>query len=125
MALLLQCPVCSSSWVSSVCDDQKSITKFLVGPDAERDFMANIYNNPAAQESDDCLNLNVFVPTKTPTNGGFAVMFWIYGGGLQFGSANMPLYDATNFVADQGVIVVAPNYRTNGMYSHPVIDPIS
>ena len=41
-------------------------------------------------------------------------MFWIYGGGLQYGNAVMPLYDGSAFAAYQDVIVVTANYRTNG-----------
>lgn len=44
-------------------------------------------------------------------------MVWIYGGGLENGSSEEPLYDATAFVrgrAEDGqrVIVVSGNYRT-------------
>ncbi|KAF2672772.1 alpha/beta-hydrolase [Microthyrium microscopicum] len=65
-------------------------------------------------ESEDCLYLNVFTPA--PSNAsteGKAVMVWIFGGGLQFGSASTPTYDGTSFAANQDVILVAPNYRTN------------
>ena len=41
-------------------------------------------------------------------------MFWIHGGGLQYGTAMQSLYDASAFAAYQDVIVVTINYRTNG-----------
>ena len=41
-------------------------------------------------------------------------MFWLYGGDLEFGSNSYPPYDGTMFAANQDVIIVAPNYRTNG-----------
>lgn len=40
-------------------------------------------------------------------------MFWIYGGFLDFGFNSAPKYDGSSFAANQDVIVVAPNYRTN------------
>ena len=46
-------------------------------------------------------------------------MFWIYGGNLQFGSNSVFEYDGTSFVANQDVIIVQPNYRTNGTYIQP------
>jgi carboxylesterase type B len=41
-------------------------------------------------------------------------MFWIYGGGLAYGTASHPWYDGSRFAANQDVVVVAANYRTNG-----------
>ncbi|KAF2490675.1 alpha/beta-hydrolase [Lophium mytilinum] len=64
-----------------------------------------------AKQSEDCLYLNVYVPSSGAT--GKAVMFWIYGGGLTYGTASHPWYDGSSFAAHQDVIVVAPNYRTN------------
>ena len=41
-------------------------------------------------------------------------MFWLFGGGLQWGDASNLWYDGSILAAHQDVIVVAPNYRTNG-----------
>ncbi|OCK78526.1 alpha/beta-hydrolase [Lepidopterella palustris CBS 459.81] len=70
-----------------------------------------LFDTPDPGESEDCLYLNVYVPSTGST--GKAVMFWIYGGALQYGTASMPLYDGSSFAAFQDVIVVAANYRTN------------
>ncbi len=76
--------------------------------------------------SEDCLFLNVYVPTnsepgkaleqidETPTgvtkkSHGLPVMVWIHGGGLTGGSGSM--YDPTPLVNGGGVIVVTINYR--------------
>ncbi|KAF5532231.1 para-nitrobenzyl esterase [Fusarium mexicanum] len=64
-----------------------------------------------AEQSEDCLYLNVYVPDTATTNK--AVMFWIYGGNLQFGNAGQANYDGSPFAASQDVIVVSANYRTN------------
>ena len=55
--------------------------------------------------------LNVFAPASGETNR--TVMFWIYGGSLQFGAAGLPIYDGSSFAANQDVVLVATNYRTN------------
>lgn len=75
------------------------------------------FNTPAPPESEDCLSVNVYAPAL-PYNGGNKlrpVMFWIYGGALEFGNNASPAYDGTSFAANQDVILVAINYRTNGM----------
>lgn len=71
-----------------------------------------IFNNPAPEESEDCLYLNVYTPESTTT--GKAVLFWLYAGGLQFGDASRPIYNGSSFAGFQDVIIVVPNYRTNG-----------
>ncbi|KAK1907449.1 hypothetical protein P3342_005775 [Pyrenophora teres f. teres] len=42
-----------------------------------------------------------------------AVMFWLYGGNLAFGSAGIAGYDGTSLAINEDVIVVTTNYRTN------------
>jgi Carboxylesterase family len=87
-----------------------------------------LFNNPAPEESEDCLYLNVFTPA-TP-GAGRAVLVWLYGGSLQFGSSGLPGYDGSHFagyvvqthssdglansVRNQDVVIVTLNYRTNG-----------
>ncbi|MCJ1392608.1 hypothetical protein MMC18_005478 [Xylographa bjoerkii] len=84
-------------------------------PEASRNF--SLYLNqvppPAPVESEDCLYLNVFVPATATSASGLAVMFWIYGGNLQSGTATYPFYDGSSFAANQNVIMVTHNYRTN------------
>ncbi len=70
-----------------------------------------IFNTPAVPESEDCLYLNVYAPAAPGSNR--AVMFWLYGGFLQFGAASTPEYDGTSFAANQDVVIVTVNYRTN------------
>lgn len=78
-----------------------------------------IFGTPMPEvESEDCLYLNVWSPPGKAPAGGFPVMFWIYGGNLQFGHAAFPMYDGSNMAKSRGVVVVGANYRTNG--THPV-----
>ncbi|KAG8532507.1 uncharacterized protein KY384_002384 [Bacidia gigantensis] len=62
-------------------------------------------------DSEDCLYLNVYAPTQGAE--GKSVLFWIYGGNLQVGTAMQDLYDGSSFAANQDVVVVSANYRTN------------
>lgn len=41
------------------------------------------------------------------------MLFWIYGGALQFGNAGQDTYDGSAFASYEDVIVVSANYRTN------------
>ncbi|XP_045197595.2 cholinesterase 2-like [Mercenaria mercenaria] len=77
-------------------------------------------SNKAAQRiskitnfSEDCLNLNVYVPHDFTTNVSLPVMIWIYGGGFNDGAS--ALYRADVLTAFTNVIVVTINYRL-GMF---------
>jgi len=69
--------------------------------------------------SEDCLFLNVWVPTK-PSGAKLPVMVWIYGGGFAAGSTSEARQDGAH-LAQQGVIVVSMNYRLGvfGFFVHP------
>ncbi|KAJ4350897.1 hypothetical protein N0V95_004345 [Ascochyta clinopodiicola] len=82
-------------------------------PQASSQFTQSVFNNPPPVESEDCLYLNVYAPSGSPGGNGRAVMFWIYGGSLQFGNAGQQIYDGSAFAAYEDVIVVTTNYRTN------------
>ncbi|CAO2647395.1 Nn.00g083170.m01.CDS01 [Neocucurbitaria sp. VM-36] len=82
-------------------------------PEASYNLTRRIFNTPAPEESEDCLYLNVYAPS-TPAGGvGRAVLFWIYGGSLQFGTAGLQIYDGSAFAAYEDIIIVTTNYRTN------------
>ena len=76
------------------------------------------YDQP---QREDCLYLNVWTPARAAGQR-LPVMFWIYGGGLSYGSAAWPWYDGTAF-ARQGVVLVSINYRLArfGFFAHPAI----
>jgi len=56
--------------------------------------------------SEDCLYLNIWAPQKS---GKFPVMFWIHGGGFNFGSGSG--YPGDRLAAFGDVLVVTINYR--------------
>ena len=63
-------------------------------------------SNPS---SEDCLVLNVWTPgtddAKRP------VMFWLHGGGFQFGSGGQPFYDGANLARRGNVVTITINHR--------------
>lgn len=70
-------------------------------------------------QSEDCLFLNVWRPSKP---GRYPVMVFIHGGGFNYGSAGVPLYDGSA-LAKRGVVVVSMNYRLGllGFFAHPAL----
>jgi para-nitrobenzyl esterase len=76
--------------------------------------------SPASSE--DCLFLNVWRPAGAVTGAKLPVMFWIYGGGFTGGSSSMPNTSGSHF-AQQGVILVAANYRVGrlGFFAFPAL----
>jgi para-nitrobenzyl esterase len=84
-------------------------------------MQTNVYGDmvfPDAGGSEDCLSLNVWVPTKA--QGKLPVMVWIYGGGFVAGGTSEPRQHG-EVLAQQGVIVVSMNYRLGmfGFFVHP------
>ncbi|KAF9695949.1 hypothetical protein EKO04_006020 [Ascochyta lentis] len=74
------------------------------------------FNNPqgpAPAESEDCLYLNVYTPPGVTPDSKKAVMFWLFGGNLQFGTGSLQYYDGSSLAITQDVVVVTINYRTN------------
>lgn len=65
-------------------------------------------------QNEDAFTVNIFAPTGTYTS--LPVLFWVYGGNLNSGSSNFPIYDPSEFVRQQAqagspCIVVTGNYR--------------
>ena len=72
------------------------------------------------RENEDCLTINVLTPARHRPAAKLPVMVWIYGGGLQEGSASD--VDGTRFAQD-GVVLVTFNYRLGrlGFFAHPAL----
>lgn len=87
-------------------------------PAERRSAILQWFNSPAAPESEDCLFVNVYSPiTKKPK----PVMVWIYGGGNLYGSNFNPAYHGENLAANEDIVTVILNYRTN-LFGFPGAD---
>ncbi|XP_076675393.1 carboxylic ester hydrolase-like [Andrena cerasifolii] len=74
-------------------------TQYLMSPSDDGDRVTGC---------EDCLYMNIYVPVRNSSKGLWPVMFWIHGGGFQFGSGNEA--DETRLM-DRDVIFVTFNYR--------------
>ncbi|KAF7552859.1 hypothetical protein G7Z17_g4051 [Cylindrodendrum hubeiense] len=63
--------------------------------------------------SEDCLYLDVYVPSNATSNSALPVKVWAYGGSNEAGALSYPLYDSCNLAQD--AIVVAFNYRLGAL----------
>ena len=59
--------------------------------------------------NENCLQLNVYVPSNATSNSSLAVMLWIHGGGYITG--DIIFYDGSVLAAEGNVIVVTAAYR--------------
>lgn len=69
--------------------------------------------NPNTPVSEDCLNLNIWIPQMKTISlqWPLPVMIWIYGGGFTTGTSSLDLYDGRYLTKSEDVIVVSMNYR--------------
>ena len=66
---------------------------------------------PKTPISEDCLYLNVWVPTKLNQTGNYSVLIWIHGGGYFLGTSAMDFYDGQILASKNDIIVATINYR--------------
>jgi para-nitrobenzyl esterase len=77
-------------------------------PPEVQSMMGVLSSEPSMSE--DCLVLNVWTPTRD-VDDNLPVLVWLHGGGLSTGSASWPLYDFTNLVRRDRVIMIGINHR--------------
>ena len=90
------------------------MTRWRYGPTAPQtgDNSGTTAAGSPAQQSEDCLVLNVFTPglndgRKRP------VMVWLHGGGFSSGSGSGRILDGTSLAHTHDVVVVTLNHRLN------------
>jgi carboxylesterase 1 len=98
-------PVPVSPWLGTL-----DATRF--GPTCMQSLDQNVLNSlPSPIMSEDCLQLNIFIPASVQRSERKSVMVWIHGGAYTHGMASV--YDGS-FLADSGdVLVVTINYRVS------------
>ena len=87
----------------------------------QTDVFGDIYFRDA-QPSEDCLNLDIWIPAKAASSK-LPVLVWFYGGGFVAGSASEPRYDGET-LAKKGIIVVNPELspRVVRIFCAPGVD---
>ncbi|CAN7944571.1 unnamed protein product, partial [Ixodes hexagonus] len=68
-----------------------------------------------SSQTEDCLFLNVWSPARNTNASDLAVMVWIHGGALYFGSSSLSAYDGALLAAYGDIIVVSMNYRLGSL----------
>ncbi|HEY6969702.1 MAG TPA: carboxylesterase/lipase family protein [Candidatus Angelobacter sp.] len=76
--------------------------------------LGQLYTPPddIARQNEDCMFLNVWTP-QLGSSRKRPVMFWIHGGGFNYGSGSWPAYDGHNLASRHDVVVVTVNHRLN------------
>lgn len=114
-------PITSSFGTFSATGTPKACPQFFAQvntTDIPSDVVGTLLNTPFVQAvtdtSEDCLTLNVQRPAGTTSSSKLPVVFWIFGGGFEFGSTQT--YDGSSLISrsvglNESVIYVAVNYR--------------
>ncbi|RDD37473.1 Cholinesterase [Trichoplax sp. H2] len=85
-----------------------------------RNFSRLERDHPGAQQSEDCLFMNIYTPT-TNTNAKLPVFLWIHEGGFYFGAGGF--WEGNALAAIENVVVVTFNYRLGALGFLGAIDP--
>ncbi|KAF8987035.1 Alpha/Beta hydrolase protein [Cyathus striatus] len=83
-------------------------------PPLQTALLTSIGRNISASE--DCLFINVIAPASIPHGKQLPVVFWIYGGGYEFGDTSSNTGDPVvnrSIALNQPVVYVSANYRMN------------
>lgn len=67
----------------------------------------------AGEQSEDCLNLNIWTPAADRRRR--PVMVWIHGGGFTIGSGSQPIYDGSVLARRGDTVLVTINYRMGAL----------
>ncbi|XP_069495253.1 cholinesterase-like [Ambystoma mexicanum] len=85
---------------------------YQIKDDAFPGFIGSEMWNPNTELSEDCVHLNVWVPSTKPTRA--PVLVFIHGGGFETGTCTLDVYDGRILAQTEGVIV-SMNYRLGAL----------
>lgn len=68
-------------------------------------------SSPMPDSDEDCLRVSVTVPAGTAPDAALPVMVWIHGGSYVTGAGDLAIYDPSDLVREQQVVVVNVTYR--------------
>ncbi|KAF8785346.1 Cholinesterase like protein [Argiope bruennichi] len=91
---------------------ERNVTDFgpsCMQPQHVASVISPLLNPNAAQFSEDCLFLNIYVPNRTNLNASLPVMVWLPGEGFDFADPHQ--YDGSFLAVKGQAIVVTVNYR--------------
>jgi len=77
-------------------------------------LLENMFGFSPSDMDEDCLFLNVFMPSTPVPEQNLPVLVWIHGGAYTNGSGSMAWYDGTA-LAKRGCVVVSINYRLGAL----------
>ena len=107
--LRFQAPVPAPAWDGVVAADR-------FGPSAPQPtggpFSGLVPGMGVADQSEDCLTLNVWAPTGAAD---LPVLVWLHGGAFTLGGSSLPTYDGSLLAREQQVVVVSLNYRLGAL----------
>jgi para-nitrobenzyl esterase len=81
------------------------------GPVCPQPPVPNFPLDLGAEQSEDCLVLNVWAPSGTGPGDNKPVMVWLHGGAYVLGSSSQSLYSGRRLASSGDMIVVTLNYR--------------
>lgn len=93
------------------------------GPSCMQGHSAFFADVPNKDLSEDCLFLNIYVPSDASPNGSLPVMVWIHGGAFLYGQGMF--YNASNLASVANVVVVTLNYRLGLLGFFTLNDPVA
>lgn len=71
------------------------------------EYLKGFLLTPGQEQSEDCLTLNIWAPSKKQEKEKLPVMIWIHGGGFTSGGSASPYKYGDRLAKDQNVVVVA------------------
>jgi len=78
-------------------------------------MLAALPGMDVGEQSEDCLYLNVYVPSGASASSPKPVMVWIHGGAFVIGAGSQSIYDGCKLARRGDVVIVTINYRLGAL----------